>query len=110
MFVKSSRLLVLWIVAAVLLLAACSTNAGIFEAYISADGVTVELSVNTCNADLSTEVIESESTAEVTVIAENDTTDDCADVITITVNEALGDRSLIDGSTGEVLRVSPAVH
>ena len=88
-----------------MLLVSCSTNPEISEAYLSADGKTIDLGVNSCNDDLSVQVIESETTVEVTVTAKNDTNDACSDAIKITLEQPMGDRLLIDGSTGETLRV-----
>jgi len=67
----------------------------------------VELGINTCNADLDALVVESDTTVEVTITAENDTTDDCADSIVITLDKPLGHRRLINGSTGDLLDVQP---
>jgi hypothetical protein len=91
-----------------LVLAACSTDPEINEVYLRSDGVTVEIGVNTCNADLDAVVVESDTTVEVTITAENDTPDDCADSIVITLDQPLGDRPLIDGSTGNAIDVQPA--
>ena len=90
-----------------LVLAGCSANPEIREVYLRSDGVTLEFGVNTCNADLDAVVVESDTTAEVTITAENDTTDDCADSIVNTLDQPLGDRQPINGSTGDVLDVQP---
>lgn len=60
-----------------------------------------------CNTDLDAAVVESHATVEITITAKNDTTDDWADSIVITLDQPLGDRPLVNGSTGEVLDVQP---
>ena len=95
-------------VAAGLLLAACSTSTAgpqIVAGYVSVDGLTIELEVDTCNANLVADVTESAATVEVVVAAANDTGDDCLDGIAITLEEPLGDRDLIDRSDGETVQV-----
>ncbi len=99
--------LLLWMSALAVLLAGCSRSPEIMTAYLSADGMTIELEVDTCNADLAFQVEESDTAVAITVEAENDTNDDCLDNLVISIDEPLGDRDLIDRSTGEVVRVVP---
>jgi len=104
---KRNGLSVVLVVGSLLLLAACSTNPEIDEVFLRSDSVTIEFGVNACNADLFAEVVESDTTVEVTITAENDTTDACADLIAITLDKPLGDRQVVNGSTGEVLDIQP---
>ncbi len=105
--VTKRRLNAVLVAGLALMLAGCSTNPEITEVYLRSDGVAIEFGVNTCNADLDAVVVESDTAVEVTITAENDTTDDCADSIAITLDQPLGDRQLINGSTGDVLDVQP---
>ena len=104
---RLNAVLVALVAGLALMLAGCSTNPEINEVYLRSDGVAIEFGVNTCNADLNAVVVESDTAVEVTITAENDTTDDCADSIAITLDQPLGDRQLINGSTGHVLDVQP---
>jgi hypothetical protein len=106
--IDSLRLAAVAVVGLALPLAACSGNPEILAAFLRADGVTIEFSVATCNADLTAAVVESDTTVEVTITAENDTTDDCADAIAVTLDAPLGDRQLINAASGRVLDVEPA--
>ena len=105
--VNKRRLSAILVAALALVLAGCSTNPEITEVYLRSDGVTIEVGVNTCNADLNAVVVESDTTVKMTITAENDTTDDCADSIAITLDQPMGDRQLINGSTGDVVDVQP---
>ena len=67
----------------------------------------LSLGTATCNADLSAEVEETAEEVRIRVHAENDTRNDCRDFIRVTLDDALGDRSVIDERTGEELRVMP---
>jgi hypothetical protein len=89
-----------------MVLSACSTRGvAIEEASITADGRTLELIVGSCNADLSVDVDESPSRVTVTVTARNDTSDDCLDGVTEQLRRPLGERSLVDGVTGDTVPV-----
>jgi hypothetical protein len=65
----------------------------------------LSLGTATCNADLSADVEETAEEVRIRVHAENDTRNDCRDFIRVTLDDALGDRSVIDERTGEELRV-----
>jgi len=65
------------------------------------------LSINTCNADLSADVEETAEEVRIRVHAENNTTGDCRDGMRVTLDDALGNRRVIDDRTGEELRVVP---
>jgi|GEM_PF-1014756 len=98
------------VLGAVSVMASCggAGEAAIRAAYIGADGITLEVGVDTCNADLTTDVVETGAQVEVTVMVENNTTADCADSIRITLDAPLGDRTLVDGSSGETVDVLPS--
>jgi hypothetical protein len=63
------------------------------------------LVINTCNADLSADVEETAEEVRIRVHAENNTTGDCRDGMRVTLDDALGNRRVIDDRTGEQLRV-----
>jgi hypothetical protein len=69
----------------------------------------LSLGIDTCNADLSADVEETAEEVRIRVHAENDTTDDCADSLQVTLDDALGNRRVIDDRTGEELRVVSAL-
>jgi hypothetical protein len=69
----------------------------------------LSLDIATCNADLSAEVQETAAQVRIRVHAENASLDDCGDTIRLTIDDALGDRRVIDDRTGAELRVEPGV-
>lgn len=88
----------------VLLLNGCAPPPQILDAWLSADGMTLELGIDTCNADLTTEVEYTASFVYITVNAENDHTgDDCADGLTIVLEQPMGNRQLVNGRTGDII-------
>lgn len=91
-----------------ILLAACSSTAQIFEAYVTEDGRELQLGVNSCNADLKVEVREDEERVAIRVTVRNDTMDDCMDGVTVALEEPLGERELVDAATGQAVPVRPA--
>jgi hypothetical protein len=88
-----------------MVLSACSANTDILEASTQGDERTLNLIVDSCNADLTTEVEESRSRVVVTVKARNDTSDDCLDGVVVHLDQPLGDRRLLDGGTGGLVPV-----
>jgi hypothetical protein len=96
-----------WAGAALLgmILSACSANASILEASTQSGDRTLNLIVDTCNADLTTKVEESRSRVVITVKARNDTGDDCLDGVVVHLDQPLGDRRLLDGGTGGLVPV-----
>ncbi|GBE24717.1 hypothetical protein BMS3Bbin02_00992 [bacterium BMS3Bbin02] len=89
-----------------IVLVACGSGANIYGAARSPDGISIELSVGACNADLSLDVVETPESVTVKVTAQNeDTGSACADKYFFDLSEPLGERILIDGSDGEVLDV-----
>lgn len=96
----------LWAVTgcSMLLLSGCAAPPQILDAWLAADGATLELTIDTCNADLTIEVEYTASFVYVTVDAENDHTGDaCADGLTIVLEEPMGDRQLVDGRSGDFI-------
>jgi hypothetical protein len=94
--------------AAVVLSACSTTRAHIVEASARADGRTLNLTVGSCNADLTAEVEESPTQVTVTVIARDDTSDDCLDGLVVHLDHPLGHRQLLDGVTGDLVSVRQA--
>jgi hypothetical protein len=91
-----------------LVLSSCtfgSRHAHLLDVTLSGDETTLWVSVDTCNADLTAWITETEESVVVDVIVENDTNDDCADGLTFELSEPLGNRPVIDGPTGDVMLV-----
>ena len=87
-------------------LTACSAHPEIDSwVLLEPDDKTIHFGVDTCNADLEAAVIELGTQVEVTITAKNDTTDACRDQLVVTIDNPLGERGLVDGSTGETLEV-----
>lgn len=63
------------------------------------------LSVQSCNADHQIELDESATVVTVTIAARQDTDDDCSDAVAVLLDAPLGDRPLVDGSTGGPINV-----
>lgn len=100
---------ILLLVGLVLMLAGCSRHPEVGNwVLLRPGGVTIEFGVDTCNADLQAEVVESATRVEVTITALNDTTDACRDLLVVTLAEPLGDRELTNGATGKALQVRSA--
>jgi hypothetical protein len=72
---------------------------------VSPDGPTrLVLSVESCNASPRAHVDEHDDRVVVTVTADDrDDMDDCADGVVVELDEPLGDRELVDGSTGDAV-------
>ncbi len=103
---RNTRHGVLAVLGSVLLLAGCAFHPEISpQAGLGPDGITLEFGVDTCNADLEASVVESAATVEVTIVARDDTTNDCRDTLTVVLDYPLGDRELVDGATGRVPEV-----
>lgn len=90
--------------------AACVTflrEVEIYDALLRNDeGTVIELSVGSCGARHRIEVEESETRVEVSVLAGKDSAgDDCSDGVEVMLDAPLGDRVLIDASTGEEVEV-----
>jgi hypothetical protein len=95
-----------WILAAILCVVSCSggtrnTRVAILLT-VSPDGRMLAVGLDSCNAEPVVEIVE--QTAERVVlaaVAERNAGGDCADVVSVTLDDPLGDRRLIDGSTGD---------
>lgn len=81
----------------------------VMDAYVWPGNVAVGLTVASCNASPSVELVE-QSAREVRVQVEADTPgpdqDGCADGVVACLDEPLGDRTLIDDTSGETVPLS----
>ena len=75
------------------------------EVTVSQDEMTLWIAVDTCNADLTASIDETQHVVSVEVTARNDTSDDCLDGLRIDLAEPLGSRSVVNGWTEEELAV-----
>ncbi len=105
------RLRVLAPVVLALVVAACgllADKAVIDGAWVSDDGMRLELIVLTCGARHDPEVAATADEVRITVWYSNESVgDSCADGVTITLEDPLGDRIVIDSATGDVVAVKP---
>ena len=71
---------------------------------------TLDIGVESCNANPRVEVDESASSVRLTAFVDRpgilEGTDDCLDHAVLTLRASLGTRTVVDGSSGEVLAVS----
>jgi hypothetical protein len=80
--------------------AACgwiSHSVEVIEARVSPDGLTIEVSVATCGAELTVEVREDAISVTVYAMARNESGGACTDTWSVELEEPLGNRRLIDG-------------
>ena len=78
----------------------------IFEAALEGDGRTLQLFTGGCEGQLSVNVDEqSADEVTVTVTARGADGSDCLEEATVVLSEKLGDRMLVDGSTGDIVPV-----
>jgi type IV pilus biogenesis protein CpaD/CtpE len=88
------------------LLPSCSSDATIDEVWVLDDGRTLDVVVNTCNADVDIDV--ESSPDSIVVRATNDdvnlfgTGDDCQDVVRFQLDEEVGHRTIVDGDGTEL--------
>jgi hypothetical protein len=90
------------------LTAACSSSgvATIRRATLQEPRV-LELSFDTCNADLSFTLEETANEVRIAVRQENDEPEnDCADALIVDLAQPLGDRAVVDESTGAAVDVT----
>jgi hypothetical protein len=96
---------VIGLVAVTAFLVACSSDEGRGPRPIvgwSVDAGVLHLWIDTCDGDPETDVVETADDVTVTVVStRRDPGDACQDPVTVTLTAPLGDRSLIDGSTGQ---------
>jgi hypothetical protein len=95
----------------VVLLASCgSGGTGIRDAYGRPDSTRVELSIDACRAVSTT--VDVEETADVVRFAVTteggDDGPECLDSVVVELDEPLGDRRVVDASTGDEVELSPA--
>src|SRR4051812_918435 len=92
-------------VAAAVVLVACSSGGRRGPQAIvggSVDDAVLHLWIDTCNGDPETEVVETADNVTVTVVSTGRNPGDaCQDPVTVTLAAPLGERPLIDGSTGD---------
>ncbi|MQA32646.1 hypothetical protein GCU49_03565 [Modestobacter roseus] len=90
--------------AAIAVLTACSSDEERGPQPIvgwSTDGDVLQVWLPTCNGDPETEVLHADDRVTVTVVAtKRDPSDACQDSVTVLLDEPLGDRTVVDGSTG----------
>ena len=80
-------------------------DAKIYQATLQGDR-TLVLSIDACNGSNTAETTERSDQVRVKVRTDEARGgDDCSDVVTIQLKEPLGDRPLIDGSTGREVEV-----
>ena len=78
----------------------------IFEAMLGGDGRTLQLFTGGCEGQVTAKIDEqSADEVTVTVTARGADGSDCMKEITVALREKLGGRTLVDGSTGEVVGV-----
>lgn len=78
----------------------------IFEARLRGDGRTLQLFTGGCEGKITVKVHEQSSVeVTVTVTARGADGSDCMEEATVVLREKLGDRTLVDGSTGDVVVV-----
>jgi hypothetical protein len=97
------------IAAGLVLVAACESSDDVRIGGVNGEpsSSSLFLGLNTCDADLSAEVEETAEEVRIRVHAENNTTGDCLDGMRVTLDDALGNRRVIDDRTGEELDVTP---
>ncbi|WP_454856900.1 hypothetical protein [Promicromonospora soli] len=96
-----------------LLLSACSTEGGrITAVYGAADSRELEISVDTCNRNPVAEVEETPESVTVSVAVDSaswwEAQGECQDAVLVTLQDQLGERSIVDGDTGRDLDLLPA--
>jgi hypothetical protein len=95
----------------VLLVAGCGADApSIIIVYGDPESTRLEVSVNTCNKHPVVEAEETTQEVRLTVTADEPSGDgegDCADGDDVTLEAPLGDRIVVDDSTGEQVEVAP---
>lgn len=72
------------------------------------EGRSLHLTLSACNlSDYKQDVAEGDASVTIAMTATGRNHDDCADGATVELSEPLGDRSLVDGSNGEVVPTEP---
>ena len=95
----------------VLLVAGCGADApSIIIVYGDPESTRLEVSVNTCNKHPVVEAEETKQEVRLTVTVDKPSGEgegDCADGDDVTLEAPLGDRIVVDNSTGEQVEVAP---
>lgn len=91
------------------LLSACgSGGTRIIEAYGAPDSTRLELAIDACGAEsTSVDLEEGDDEVVLTVTTEGGEGPECTDALVVDLDEPLGGRRLVDGSTGDALDVLP---
>lgn len=86
--------------------AACAGRGpvGISEVTPLQGGRVLDVAVDSCHGDPEVEVVESDEAVTLSVMA-TDTKDDCQDLLTVPLDEPLGDRVVRDGRDGELVGI-----
>ena len=96
----------------VLLVGVGEQRVALREPHGEAGSTVLEVGVASCNASPRVEVAETTTTVTVTAYVDRpgilEGRDDCRDAARVALSSPLGSRVVVDGSTGEVLAVSPA--
>ena len=66
----------------------------------------LSVGVGSCRADLEAEVVETAAEVRVTVTATGGLAEDCADGLTLQLDEPLDGRQVVDGASGQALEVT----
>lgn len=91
-----------------LVLAGCgSSTIEIVEVFADPTSTRLELSVDSCLADPTVEAKETDREVRLTVTGDEASGNDCLDSASVTLSKPLGDREVIDASTGESVQLSP---
>jgi hypothetical protein len=96
------------VLVALLAVSSCSRERSpspIFDAKVSDGGTTLDVGVGFCG-NVSVEVEETDLRVELTAFGGSDRGGDCAGGATVTLDRPLGDRMLIDTSTGDEIPVT----
>lgn len=95
---------------AAMTLGACSsaTHPSISDVYGDPTSTELTLSIGSCNQNPTVDVDETATKIRLTVTADADNSEDCADGATVTLDAPVGDRDIIDENTGEELELLPA--
>lgn len=97
---------------AIALCSACGQDgpAPISFVVVSPDGLTLTVNLETCNADkIRTDVEEGPEEVIISITVEGaDRNNDCADLTDVGLTRPLGDRRVVDGTTGEPTRAAVA--
>jgi hypothetical protein len=101
---------ILWVVVLACGVASCGADGTrIVDAYGLPDSSSLELSIDTCGATVkSVDVEETAEEVRISVETEGGEGPECLDSTVAELDEPLGDRRVVDASTGNEVEVSPA--